>query len=107
MDKSLEAIQSDLVAVKAVIEKCDQLKEKATAEQQEQLSARRTKLEARRDRLAVALDVVTGRAYAIWDINDELTVVKPNSEGTARLIKTAEEYGARATEVHRAPKQLL
>jgi len=106
MDKSLEAIQSDLAAVKAMIEKCDHLKEKGTEEQQKQLDTRRTKLEARRDRLAIALDLLSGRAYAIWDINNELTVVKP-SPGTARLIQAAEEYGARATEIQSTPVQLL
>lgn len=99
MEKSLEALQLDLAEVKAKIEKCDHLKEKASPAQKEKLDARRKKFEAQRDRLAIALDLVSGRSYALWDINDHLTVVKPKSEGVAKLIKAAEGYGARATEV--------
>jgi hypothetical protein len=99
MEKSLEALQSDLAEIKAKIEKCDQFMEKASPEQKEKLNARRCKYEAQRDRLAVAIDVVSGRAYAIYDIDGKLTVIKPDSEGVAKLIRTAEDYGARATKL--------
>jgi len=99
MEKSLEALQSDLVETKAKIEKCDQFMDRATPEQKKQLDARRRKYEARRDRLTVAIDIISGRSYILYDIDGALTVVKPNSEGAARLIREAENYGARATEV--------
>jgi len=99
MEKSLEALQADLATVKLKIQKCDDLMEKATEEQKKQLEGRRLKYEAQRDRLLVAIDVVSDRVYAIYDIDGKLTVVKPNSEGVAKLIRAAEDYGARATKL--------
>jgi hypothetical protein len=99
VEKSLDALAMDMAMVKEKIQKCDELMPKATAEQKQELEARRLKYEAQRDRLAVAIDVVGGRAYAIYDIDGKLTVIKPNSEGVAKLIRTAEDYGARATKL--------
>ena len=98
MNKSLEAIQAELNEVKTKLEKCYEFQSKAGPEQKKQLDTLRLKLEAQRDRLAVAMDVISGRDYIVHDIDGKLTVVRP-SENTAKLIKAAEDYGARVTEL--------
>lgn len=106
MNKSLEAIQAELNEVKAKLGKCDELQAKAAGEQKKRLGAFRIKLEARRDRLATALDILSGRDYVIYDIDGELAVVRP-SENTAKLIKAIEEYGGRVTQLPIAKVEVL
>jgi len=98
MEESLKVIQSDLDELKAKLEKCHQLQPKANNEQKKQLDAVRFKLEAQRDRLAVAMDIISGRDYVVYDIDGDLTVVRP-SGNTAKLIKAAEECGGKVKEL--------
>lgn len=91
---SIEALQVELGEVKDKLKKCFELEGKATGDQKNQLRNLYTKLQSRRDRLVVAIDIVSGRDYILHDIDGQLTVERP-SEGTAKLIKVAEEYGAK------------
>ena len=93
-----DSLQSNLDELQAKLEKCHQLQAKASNEQKKQLDAVRFKLEAQRDRLAVAMDIISGRDYVVYDIDGDLTVVRP-SENTAKLVKAAEECGAKVKEL--------
>lgn len=98
MKEIIKVIQSGLDNLKARLEKCYQLQPKASNEQKKQLDVVRLKLEAQRDRLAVVLDIISGRDYVVYDIDGDLTVVRP-SENTAKLIKAAEECGGKVKEL--------
>lgn len=98
MKEIMKVIQLTLDELKAKLEKCYQLQSKASNEQKKQLDVVRLKLEARRDRLAVALDIISGRDYVVYDIDGALAVVRP-SENTAKLIKAVEECGCKVKEL--------
>jgi len=98
MEKSLEALQSDLAEIKAKIEKCDQLMGKASPEQKEKLVTRRLEYEAQRDRLTLAIDLLKGRACGIINEDGQPYIIKPK-DSLAQVIKVAEEYGARIVSI--------
>lgn len=98
MKEIMLVIQARLANLKAKLEKCYQLQPKANSEQKKQLDVVRLKLEAQRDRLAVALDVISGRDYVVYDIDGGLAIVCP-SENTAKLIKAVEECGCKVKEL--------
>jgi hypothetical protein len=106
---SISALQQDLVMVRGKIENCD----KKLAElhptfvspplpEAQRLQDARTYLEAVRARISTALDLVTGRAFTVKD-NGEVQVFQPEPN-LAKLLKAAEESGARISEVIPIPK---
>jgi hypothetical protein len=98
MEKSIAAIQEELAEVNNKIKMCDELKSEATQEQKKLLEERRLKYEAKRDRLALALDILEGRAFGMYDVDGRLTILKP-SESTAELLTIAQGMGAKVTRV--------
>lgn len=90
----MEKLKEELDTIRGKLDQCAKLEEKATPAEANQLKAIYAKLEARRDRIAVCLDILDGKAYVVKELGGKLVVVQP-SENTAKLIKVAEECGAR------------
>jgi len=91
----MEQLKDELNAIRGKLDQCAKLEEKATPAEKKQLNVIYAKLEAHRDRVAVCLDIMDGKAYVVKDVGGKLVVVQP-SENTAELVKAAEECGARA-----------
>lgn len=62
-------------------------------EQRNKIVTLRNNLESRANRVEMATEVLSGRSFIVYDVNGELTLVKP-SEQTAKLIEEAEKHGA-------------
>ena len=73
---------------------------------EKELSASLDYFKAVTARLAVCIDILEGRAFVLYqeEGSKDLIVARPN-ESTAKLIKKAEELGARLTEFTDLGKQ--
>lgn len=92
--KSEEILQEEIGKVKKAIAECDRLFEHADTVQQQKLKEKRSGLEALRDRRTSALDLVMGKNFNLYTIEGSMVIVQP-SEWTAKMVKAAEERGAR------------
>jgi len=105
MKEIIDSIEKRLAETRQKLDECQKLREQvASGEKKDLLDKAYMRLEARRDRLTLAKDILEGKAFLIYDINDQLTVVKP-SEKAAKLIAAAQEYGAKVTEYKPRPQQ--
>ena len=95
--KTTEYLEQELTEVRQKIEECFEFLHKDLPDdKKERLMKAYTKLETERDRIAIALDILNGRAFLIHEHNGQLSIIKP-SEKTAKLLAVAEQYGGKVT----------
>lgn len=87
-------LDQELGRVKEAIAKCDVLEANASPAQQQKLAELRLRLEGQRARITTARDLLSGRDFQLFSVDDEPVIIRP-TEGTAKIIEEAEKLGAR------------
>jgi hypothetical protein len=103
--KSIDALLEDLGMIKQKIESCDTKLATAQGEEVRKYQDARASLEAIRDRITASLDLMSGRAFTA-QYGEGVYIFKPEPS-LAKLLKVAEEAGARVSKVQKERERLL
>jgi hypothetical protein len=95
--KSIDALLEDLQMIKQKIESCDAKLATAQGKEVRKYQDARAYLEAVRDRITTSLDLMSGRAFTV-QYGEGVHIFKPEPS-LAKLLKVAEEAGARVSKV--------
>ena len=87
-------LDQHLENAKQAIAKCDALRADASPAQIQKLDDLRLHLEGQRARITTARDLLSGRDFQLYSIDDEPVIIRP-TERTAKIIQEAERLGAR------------
>ena len=94
MKAMVTMLDQELEKAKETIAKCDALRADASPAQVQKLDELRLRLEGTRARITTARDLLSGRDFRLYTVDDEPVIIQP-TEHTAKIIDAAEKLGAR------------
>jgi len=90
-----QMINEELARTREVINKAQEYEKQASPEQKQQLDEIYKKNTAKRDRLAIALDILEGRSFVVYDHEGELTILRPGEKTSKLLDEVEQKMGGR------------